>query len=307
MSSAAPEAPPLPFDFFELHVVRARRVTPSMMRVTLGGPLRGLESGGRDQRLKLFLPRPGQDAPVVPVGAGTEWFTRWQAMDPAVRGVMRTYTLREQRRDPDELDVDFALHGIGSPSPDEGPAARWAADARPGDRITVLGPTAPDNAAVDFRPPPGTDWVLLSGDETALPAVAGILEWLPAGTPAHVWLEVPHAADVQPLPTAADAHVTWLVRDEAPPGVNRTDVAVAALRTAELPAGSPYAWIAGEAGTVKALRRHLVGERGFDRRAVRFTGYWRLGASEEQLVSEALAGNPVNPVDAEGADTGDGT
>jgi NADPH-dependent ferric siderophore reductase len=38
---------------------------------------------------------------------------------------------------------------------------------------------------------------------------------------------------------------------------------------------SRYAWLAGESGTVTSLRRHLVGERGMDRRAIAFMGYWR--------------------------------
>ena len=37
---------------------------------------------------------------------------------------------------------------------------------------------------------------------------------------------------------------------------------------------------AGEAAAVRAMRRHLVGERGIDRRAVAFMGYWRLGRAE---------------------------
>ena len=41
-----------------------------------------------------------------------------------------------------------------------------------------------------------------------------------------------------------------------------------------------YAWLAGEAGVVKTLRRHLVQELGIDRRAVAFMGYWRLGRAE---------------------------
>ncbi|OEV03086.1 siderophore-interacting protein [Streptomyces oceani] len=312
MSIAAPEAPALPFAFFELSVVRSRLVSPSMMRVTLGGArLSDFVSGGRDQRVKLFLPHPHQSAPVVPTECGADWFPAWRAMDAGERAVMRSYTVRELRREPDELDIDFVLHGLDSESAGSaggirsaagttcaaGPAARWAAHARPGDRVTVFAPTVRDNAAVDFRPPDGTDWVLLSADETALPAVAGILDWLPAGTPVKALLEVPHAADKQPLPSAANTDVTWLVRDEAPTGVARGQVALDALRAAELPAGArPYAWIAGEAGTVKTLRRHLVQERGFDRKAVKFTGYWRLGSAEEQLVEEAVAGNPVNPV-----------
>ncbi|MEV5754868.1 siderophore-interacting protein [Actinoallomurus sp. NPDC052308] len=282
MSTTATAAP---FRFFDLRVVRTRRLGPSIVRITFGGdPLTGLACGGRDQRFKLFLPHPHQDAPVVPTEAGEEWFARWRAMDPAVRAVMRSYTVRDQRRDPDELDVDFALHGDG------GPACRWAARATPGDPVVVLGPVEPDNGGVDFRPPPDADWILLTGDETALPAVAGILAWLPASARARVWIEVPHAADVQDLPTEAQAEVTWLVRENAPAGAT-----LEAVRAATLPAGTPYAWIAGEAAGVRALRRHLVGERGFDRRAVVFTGYWRRGATEEDLLAEAVAGTaPAN-------------
>lgn len=298
MSTAAPEAPArtAPFEFFDAYVVRTRRLGPTMLRVTFGGEsLRHFASGGRDQRFKLFLPQPGQDAPVVPSEAGEGWFAAWRAMDPSVRGIMRSYTVREQRRFPqDEIDIDFALHGTGDPAEagtagfvPSGPASRWAASARPGDRVTVLGPTEGDNAGVDFRPASGTEWVLLSGDETALPAVAAILEWLPPGTPAKVWLEVPHAGDVQDLPTAADADITWLVRDNT--AEHRTDFHLASVAAAALPDGTPYAWIAGEAGTVKALRRHLVRERGFDRRRVKFTGYWRRDATEEQLVEEAVS------------------
>jgi NADPH-dependent ferric siderophore reductase len=262
------------FRFFDAHVVRSRRLGRSIVRVTFGGEqLRDFAGGGRDQSFSLFLPHPGQSAPVVPTHAGESWFGAWRAMDPAVRAVMRSYTVREQRREQAEMDVDFALHGDG------GPASRWAAGAGQGDRVVLLGPAVEDNKSVGFRPPPGTDWVLIAADATALPAAAAILAWLPAGARARVWIDVPDAGDIQDLPCRADAEITWLVGGDLP----------AAVRAAELPAGHPYAWIAGEAGCVKALRRHLVGERGFDRRSVEFSGYWRLGASEEDLRAEALA------------------
>ncbi|RCG27415.1 siderophore-interacting protein [Streptomyces diacarni] len=288
VSQARPAPAAAPFQFFDLHVVRTRTLGPTMLRITFGGE--GLErfaSGGRDQRFKLFLPQPGQTAPVVPTEAGEAWFPAWRAMDENIRGIMRSYTVRALRRGSeygaaDELDVDFALHG------EIGPASRWALRAAPGDRVTLLGPVVEDNGGVDFRPPAGTDWVLLSGDETALPALGAILEWLPAGMPVRVFAEVPHLQDVQDLPTVSDARITWLVRDEAP-DASRADRMVESVRSAQLPEGTPYAWLAGESCTVKTLRRHLVRERGFDRRAVKFTGYWRLGASEEQLVAEALA------------------
>ncbi|WP_316316040.1 siderophore-interacting protein, partial [Clavibacter michiganensis] len=41
-----------------------------------------------------------------------------------------------------------------------------------------------------------------------------------------------------------------------------------------------YAWIAGEAGCVKELRRHLVRGVGIAREQVAFMGYWRHGRAE---------------------------
>lgn len=227
--------------------------------------------------MKLFLPRPGQNAPVMPGPDDGHWWAAWRALDPDVRGVMRTYTVRDLRREPQELDIDFAVHEV-APGSDEGPATRWALNAGSGDRVGVLAPIHEENVAYDFRPPDGTDWILLTGDESALPAVAGILESLPPGTPAHVWIALQHASDRWELSTKADAHLTWLVQDESAPATEE------AIRAADLPDGTPYAWLAGESATVKAVRRHLVGELGFDRAAVRFTGYWRRGTSEDELL-----------------------
>ncbi|MFH0245670.1 siderophore-interacting protein [Streptomyces sp. HK10] len=281
----APAARPVsPFGFFEASVVRSLRLGPSLVRITFGGErLRRFAGGGRDQSFSLFLPQPGQSEPLVPVEMGDGWFAAWRAMDPAVRAVMRSYTVSAQRPEAGEVDVDFVLHG------DTGPATRWARRARPGDRVRMLGPVTAENKSVGFRPPPGTDRVLLAADETALPAVAGILSWLPAGVRARVWVEVPRAGDVRPLPTAADAEVTWLAREDS----RRHGAVVDAVREAVLPEeawGGAYAWLAGEAGAVRALRRHLVSERGFARGRVAFSGYWRLGASEEDLRTEALTG-----------------
>ncbi|MFJ1752883.1 siderophore-interacting protein [Kitasatospora sp. NPDC088134] len=286
------------YDFFPAHVVHTRRLGPTMLRVTFGGPaLAGFAGGGRDQSFSLFLPQPGQAEPNLPYGEGEGWFHAWRALPERERAVMRSYTVRAQRTSPPELDVDFALHGTGTGSPapgtgtdpadrsPAGPAARWAAEAGPGARVVLLGPVVADNRSVGFRPPADADFVLLAADETALPAVGGILDWLPAGTRALVWIEVPDAADAQELGGADGVDgvdVVWLVRE---PG--RPSGLLAALRAAELPAGAPYAWLAGESGTVRELRRHLVGERGLDRRAVAFTGYWRRGASEDRLRAEA--------------------
>ncbi|MFF5024911.1 siderophore-interacting protein [Streptomyces collinus] len=269
-----------PFRFFSLQVARTRRLGPSLVRVTFAGAdLHAFHSGGRDQSLSLFLPHPGQREPAVPLELGEGWWQGWRELPDDVRAVMRSYTLRALRRNPDEIDIDFALHGLepDAPAP-AGPASRWASRATAGDRVLLLGPAVADNRAIRFRPPADTDLVVLWGDETAVPAATAVLESLPAGTRVRAWLEVPHAGDVQDVRTAADAEITWLVRHDGAP------MAVDAVREARLPgAGRPYVWLAGESGRVKALRRHFTAERGIDRRRVTFVGYWRQGMTEEQL------------------------
>ncbi|MGW0879441.1 siderophore-interacting protein [Streptomyces sp. NPDC002671] len=269
-----------PFRFFSLQVVRTRRLGPSLVRVTFtGADLHAFHSDGRDQSLSLFLPHPGQTEPVVPLDRGEDWWQAWRELPDDVRAVMRSYTLRALRRAPDEIDIDFVLHGV---EPDAaipaGPASQWASGATPGDRVLLLGPAVADNRAIRFRLPEDADLVLLWGDETAVPAATAILETLPAGVRVRAWLEVPHAGDIQDVATKADAEITWLVRHDGSP------MAVEAVRAAQPPAAErPYVWIAGESEQVKALRRHFVRECGVDRRRVTFVGYWRQGMTEEQL------------------------
>ncbi|MFF6777716.1 siderophore-interacting protein [Streptomyces sp. NPDC012637] len=265
-----------PFQFFSLQVDRTRRLGPSLVRVTFTGEdLKRFAAGGRDQSLSLFLPHPGQDAPVLPPLDDPDMYAilgAYRAMPHDERAVMRSYTVRAQRTSPvDEVDIDFAIHEDG------GPACRWAQHAKAGDRVVVLGPAVAENTGVRFQLPADADSVIVWGDETALPAVSAILEWLPAETRAHVYLEVPYSGDRMELATEADATVTWLVREEGAPSA--TEV----IAGAELPGRSPYVWIAGESGSVKALRRHFVRERGIDKRRVTFVGYWRKGLSEDAL------------------------
>ncbi|WP_329338897.1 siderophore-interacting protein [Streptomyces sp. NBC_00663] len=277
-----------PFRFFSLQVVRTLRLGPSLVRVTFGGDeLREFCSDGCDQSLSLFIPAEGRTEPRVPIELGDGWWQAWRELPDDVRAVMRSYTLRALRRDAlgrtTEIDIDFVLHGVepGATTP-AGPASRWAARAAAGDRVLLLGPAIADNRAIRFRPPQGTDLTLIWGDETAVPAVSSIVESLPAGTRARVWLEVQHAADIQDLVTEADAEITWFVRDQE--GAEGSPMALGTLREAQLPAAErPYVWIAGESSCVKQLRRHFVGERGIDRRSVTFVGYWRQGMTEEQL------------------------
>ncbi|MFD8978859.1 siderophore-interacting protein [Streptomyces sp. NPDC059564] len=288
-TTTAADTPAAPhFRFFTLEVLRTRRLGHSFLRVTFGGEsLADFRSGGFDQSLSLFLPPAHQEHTELPSTEEDTWFGAWRGMPDEERPVMRSYTVREQRRTEegvDEVDIDFVLHG------DSSPASRWAGKAVTGRRIMAIGPAVAENKSVRFQPPAATDAVLMYADETALPAAAAILERLAAGTAVKAWFEVPHEDDRIALAAPADADITWIVRGKGA-GRERTEQVLEQVRAARLPAAeAPYAWMAGEAGTIRAVRRHLVQERSIDRRAVRFTGYWRLGASEEQLLAEAYAG-----------------
>jgi NADPH-dependent ferric siderophore reductase len=170
--------------------------------------------------------------------------------------VRRDYTPRHHDAAARELTLEFALHG-------DGPAASWAAQAVPGQRATLGGPRG------SFVIPTDYDWHLLAGDETALPAIARRLEELPASTRAIVVLQVSDPADRRTFRSAAALGVQW-VADSAE--------LLAAVRALELPPGEGYAWCAGEAGAMAALRRLLVDEKGHDRHAIRAAAYWKRGA-----------------------------
>ncbi len=349
---------------FDVTVTAVEDLGPNFRRITFGGYcLRGFGVSGNtlDLRIKLMIPSRDPDGRPLPLPAfntgDAGWYQEWLAMDPTLRGSMRTYTVRNERLDAvyPEIDVDFVMHfdddgGAARPGaarPDDdggaahrtgGPAANWALGAKPGDSITIIGPNNRAAHCVTAETYSGIEWrpglaqrVLLAGDETAVPAISAILESLPAGITGHAFLEVPEAGDFQDLATDADIEITWLARGAAlgrsrphgeplkeavrgavpvpgwvgiipldgaagpePEDVNvdrdilwetplRMDTAaIEASRNPSLPAGALpfYAWIAGEAGVVKELRRYLVRDVGIDRKQVAFMGYWRKGKAE---------------------------
>ncbi|MFT8244313.1 siderophore-interacting protein [Roseomonas sp. BN140053] len=243
-----------------LEVRRVTRVTPRMLRVTLGGEdLAGFTSASFDDHVKLFFPAPGEDAPprAVPGPNGTT-FPEGVARPPA-----RDYTPRRYDPAAGELEIDFALH-------EHGPATEWAIQARPGQKLGVGGPRG------SFILPDELDWLLLIGDETALPAIGRRLEELPATTRAVVLAEVADPAEQQPFRTQAPLDLQWLHRNGAAPG--RPERLEAALSALTLPPGEGYAWVGCESAVAKRLRTILVDGHGLPKERIRASGYWKHGA-----------------------------
>ncbi|WP_028815445.1 siderophore-interacting protein [Streptomyces flavidovirens] len=246
----------------EAQVVRTERITPHMVRVVLGGEgLAGFAADEfTDHYIKVLFPPAGAVYP--------EPFdmARIREEFPAEQWpVTRTYTVRAWDAVQRELTVDFVVHG------DEGLAGPWAARAQPGETVRFLGPGG------GYAPDPAADWHLLVGDESALPAIAASLERMPEGAVVHAFVEVAGFEEEQKIATPDGVAVTWLHRGQSPVG----EALVAAVRGLDFPAGDVHAFVHGEAGFVKDLRRHLRLDRGIARERLSISGYWRLGQDDD--------------------------
>ncbi|MEW1756326.1 siderophore-interacting protein [Streptomyces cyaneofuscatus] len=261
-----------------VRVTGVERITPRTARITFtGDALPGLMEDRPDQQMKLCLPREGrsvaegllpeQDAEDT---YGMRWYEAFLAIPEARRPWLRGFTVRSYDRELNAMAVDFVLHSDG------GPASRWGAAARPGDVLGMVGPSS-----LYARPLPEAERMLLAGDETALPAIATVLEALPGTTSAVVYAEIADAGEEVELPAVAGGvEVRWVHRD-------RGGSLVAAVRGAGAGLdGVDAAWVAGEASAVRALRRHLVGERGLPKGAVEFSGYWRRALTQDDAPTE---------------------
>ncbi|MFD5213836.1 siderophore-interacting protein [Microbacterium sp. NPDC058345] len=292
-----------PYRTFRTTVSRITPLSPHFTRITLAGDdLQHFGTDGLDQRIKLIIPF--ADGTITDVGqfdetqSMGEWYRRWRELPDEKRNPIRTYTIRAPRPQDREIDVEFVLHGT------EGPASAWASAARVGDPMFVVGPDSrseEQGGGIEWKPGSASS-VLIAGDETAAPAIRSIVEALPADAVGEVCIEVPTEADALPLTAPDGVRVSWLARSGAAHGVRlsaavhawgRQRASSSAAADLDDPSsdeilwevpdavdGGEYAWLAGEAGTITALRRHLVRDLGIDRRSIAFMGYWKQGRAE---------------------------
>ena len=222
-----------------------------MRRVTLqGAELAGFAVSHPASYMKLIFPEPGQTEPARPLPDGPR------------SSNMRTYTPLAVRADALEVDVDFVLHG-------HGPAATWAAQARAGQVLFLMGPGPGyplDTQAAQH---------LLLGDASALPAFETILACLPATARVRVLVEAVAAAEQRTLQSLAQLDIAWLTSQ---PGHDAGHALEAAVRLAGRPAPDEYIYLACEASAVRRIRRLLMEELGVARERIVARGYWKRGS-----------------------------
>jgi NADPH-dependent ferric siderophore reductase len=244
---------------FHPTVRSAERLSPSLVRIVLGDDLHGFAAGAfTDHYVKLHFPPAGaQYAPPFDVADVKARLPREQW--PRTR----TYSVRAWDPERELLTVDFVVHG------DEGVAGPWALAARPGDLLQLSGPGGA------YAPDPQADWHLMVGDLSALPAIGASLDRVPDGVPVRAIVELDDDGDRQALASPGALEVTWLRAD----GTDRPLLdAVASL---DFPDGAVHAFVHGEASSVRAVRRHLLVDRGLPREALSASGYWKRTRTEE--------------------------
>ncbi len=239
-----------------LSVKRAYHLSPHMRRVILTGDnLDDFPDHHESANFKLLLPKPGQSLNLDSLATN----------DKASRPIVRTYTLRQFNRAEREIAVDFLMH---EPA---GPASNWAANAQAGDTVGFAGPGKPKWVDAD------ADWFLFAGDMSALPAIAANLEQLPNNAQGYAVLEVISDSDKLPLQKPANLVIIWVVN---PSPQTPSYALFEAVKRLQWLTGNGAAWVAGESGAIKQIRRYLR-DKGIDKRQLYASGYWQIGMTED--------------------------
>lgn len=243
-------------------VQRVEQLSPTMVRVVLGGgELDSFEaSPATDAYINArFLPK---DSPIAVPFSDDDL----EGVAAELRPKPRRFTVRRWDETAKELTIDFVAHG------DTGYAGSWAQRTEPGDRLQFSGPGG------SYRPSADVDWHLMVGDESALPAIGASLEVLPAGRRADVIAVVDNADCEIPMPSDGDVHITWLHRDGA---ADIEALLPDAVASHSFPEGSFDVFVHGEAAETRAVRKHLLAERGVTKDTASISPYWRRTYTDE--------------------------
>lgn len=123
------------YRIFDITLKSKTLISPSLVRCVFeGADIHRMKLEAPDQRIKLLFP--AVDGKIPQLVNGPDWYGDYMAIPKEQRPVMRTYTLRALRREQNQMDVEFVLHGVN------GPASAWATHAEPGDALQTVAPNA---------------------------------------------------------------------------------------------------------------------------------------------------------------------
>jgi NADPH-dependent ferric siderophore reductase len=258
-------------------VISTEQLAPHMVRVVLGGTGFDTFKPGEftDSYVKFVFVRDDVDVAKLKGRFTPLTLDVFKKLPAEQQPTVRTYTVRRLDRDARQITVDFVVHG------EHGVAGPWAASAKPGDTIHLMGPGGA------YSPDPAADWHLFAGDEAGLPAISAALEALPPNAVGKAFIEVAGPEDEVEIAAPESVEITWLYRG------GRADLVgddragdnaplVEAVKTATWLPGQAQVFIHGEAQAVMHnLRPYIRKERGVDAKWASISGYWRRGRTEE--------------------------
>ncbi|MGN7211523.1 siderophore-interacting protein [Brachybacterium paraconglomeratum] len=278
-SAEAPAArrPRAPRPQAVLEVLGKTRISPRLLRLTLGGE--GFSTLHRNEQtdayVKLLLPAPGSGLqPPYDLDA-------LRAESPELLPTRRTYTVRRWDDAAQTIEIDVVLHGE-SGEDDHGVAARWADEAQPGDLIAMNG------AGGGWSPAADATSHLLIGDHAALPAIAAGLEAMDPDARGLALIHLDHEEDRLELEHPEGVELRWVL------GAREQLLdEVAALDLSDHEGLDVFCHV--ERGITKQLRRLLVKEAGIPREQISISAYWALGRIEDQFQAEKR--EPIGAID----------
>ena len=232
-------------------------LSPHMVRVVFTAPeLESKPVGCEGANCKIFIPNKKQNPDDL-----------IEQILNGPRPTVRTYTVRNFRKDVLELDIDFVIHSDG------GPASNFAMNAMPGDFLGFRGPS--DVKIKDYY----ADWYLLAADMSAIPVVAATLEKLPRNAMGMAIIEVQSEDDIQNIDAPMGINMNWLIHSD-PHKQSRAQEAM--IRAKKFPDGIIQTCIAGESGVIKSLRKFFKDETQIPNDDIYISGYWKIGLIEDE-------------------------
>ncbi|MGZ9810784.1 siderophore-interacting protein [Pseudoroseicyclus sp. H15] len=237
----------VPPNFHFADVVDVRELNRSYLRLTLEGDMAPFAAGGL--HFRMFRQQPGIAAPVWPrmSARGTvDW--------PKGPGApfCPAYTARHVYADAGVMMVDIFRH-------EGGPTVDWCLSRPIGERVG-LSFSGKDDTPVE-------PWLMMAGDETAVPALLRMLEQARPDQRGEVLLLAGDESAVQEVQTASQIEARWLIRGK---GESLTEAA-AGLRG---PKGETHYWFAASKAEARQMRAHFRQTLGVAREHMYCAAYW---------------------------------
>ncbi|GLS85959.1 siderophore-interacting protein [Cypionkella aquatica] len=202
--------------------------------------------------LRLLLPPQGR-SPVWPSVSDTGR-TVWPSGADKLHDPV--YTIRAIDPAAGWLELDIFVHGHGR-------TCAWALAVKRGAEVGLIGPGG------GYLPM--ARHLVLLGDETALPAIARILENAAPDTLGQALILLPDARAVQAIAAPPGVQIRWLSRASG-------DTLDTALATTTLPraglAGGRLLWIAAERAFCQRLRAQFTPATGWAKSETMIAAYW---------------------------------